>query len=245
MGPGNLRPEVVAFLRWRPELLHQFEPAEKAFPSPRAWASVSHILVATPPGDVEFALYEGTVGRGAAIEFTGFLRVFRSIPPPRRSRTNPLRCAPSPPASLAARPSRISRPSPATPTGCPANTEHSWSSRRPRACWISPVTRPSPAGLSRTAPLSPDVLSFRSSSGLCPHTSQGFPIMTITPNPLSERAMLVSLSVSIWSARKHDVRISDKVAADAAPSNPASALSAGRRPGDWTKNVPSNLSLSN
>jgi hypothetical protein len=37
MGPGDLRPEVVAFMRWRPELLHRFEPAEKAFPSPRAW----------------------------------------------------------------------------------------------------------------------------------------------------------------------------------------------------------------
>jgi hypothetical protein len=80
MGPGDLRPEVVAFLRWRPELLHRFEPAEKAFPSPRAWASVSHILAASPSADVEFALYEGTVGRGAAIEFTGFLRVFRSLP---------------------------------------------------------------------------------------------------------------------------------------------------------------------
>ena len=38
--------------------------------------------------------------------------------------------------------------------------------------------------------------------------------MTITPNALSERAMLVSLSVSIWSARKYDGRISDKVAAE-------------------------------
>ena len=38
--------------------------------------------------------------------------------------------------------------------------------------------------------------------------------MTITNSPLSERAMLVSLSISIWSARKHDVRISDKVAAE-------------------------------
>ncbi len=38
--------------------------------------------------------------------------------------------------------------------------------------------------------------------------------MTITPNALGERAMLVSLSVSIWSARKHDARISDKVAAE-------------------------------
>ena len=38
--------------------------------------------------------------------------------------------------------------------------------------------------------------------------------MTITNSALGERAMLVSLSVSIWSARKHDGRISDKVAAD-------------------------------
>jgi hypothetical protein len=38
--------------------------------------------------------------------------------------------------------------------------------------------------------------------------------MTNTTNALGERAMLVSLSVSIWSARKHDARISDKVAAE-------------------------------
>jgi hypothetical protein len=38
--------------------------------------------------------------------------------------------------------------------------------------------------------------------------------MTITHSVLGERAMLVSLSVSIWSARKHDVRISDKIAAE-------------------------------
>ena len=38
--------------------------------------------------------------------------------------------------------------------------------------------------------------------------------MTTTPIALGERAMLVNLSVSIWSARKHDIRISDKVAAE-------------------------------
>lgn len=80
MGSGNLRPEVVAFLRWRPELLHRFDPAQKAFPTPRAWASVSHILDASPTRDIEFALYAGTIGDGAAIEFTGFLRVYRALP---------------------------------------------------------------------------------------------------------------------------------------------------------------------
>ena len=38
--------------------------------------------------------------------------------------------------------------------------------------------------------------------------------MTIANGALSERPMLVTLSVSTWSARKHDVRISDKVAAE-------------------------------
>jgi len=38
--------------------------------------------------------------------------------------------------------------------------------------------------------------------------------MTIANNALAERAMLVTLSVSTWSARKNDTRISDKVAAD-------------------------------
>jgi hypothetical protein len=38
--------------------------------------------------------------------------------------------------------------------------------------------------------------------------------MTIANNALAERAMLVTLSVSIWSARKNDTRISDKVAAE-------------------------------
>ena len=41
---------------------------------------MSHILAAVPSAAIEFALYEGTVGHGAAIEFTGFLRVFRSLP---------------------------------------------------------------------------------------------------------------------------------------------------------------------
>ena len=43
-----------------------------------------------------------------------------------------------------------------------------WSKQRPRARAL-PITQPSRAGRSTTASLSPDVLSFRSSSGHCPH----------------------------------------------------------------------------
>jgi hypothetical protein len=167
MGPGDLRPEVVAFLRWRPELLHRFDPAEKAFPSPRAWASVSHILAATrrvtsnsrcmraPSAAAPPSSSPASCGCSAPCPLS---TASCSIPAPRRSRTNPRPCAPSPPASPAARPNRTFPPSPPTQTGWRANTAPCWLSQPPRACPASRITRPSPDGPSPTAPLSPDGL---------------------------------------------------------------------------------------
>lgn len=79
---NGLRPEVIAFIRFRPELLHKYDPkqTEKAFPSPRAWQFVSEILDANPADSIEHALYAGTVGVGAAAEFMGFLKMYRNLP---------------------------------------------------------------------------------------------------------------------------------------------------------------------
>jgi len=79
---ADIRPEITAFLRFRPSLLHDFDPAraERAFPSPRTWQFVSDILGAKAPADIEYDLLRGTVGEGAAAEFTGFLRVWRELP---------------------------------------------------------------------------------------------------------------------------------------------------------------------
>jgi hypothetical protein len=75
--------EVIAFLRFKPGLLHAFDPKlnERAFPTPRSWEFVSDILKnkITIPA-VEFEVLKGTVGEGTAAEFSGFLRVFRSLP---------------------------------------------------------------------------------------------------------------------------------------------------------------------
>ena len=189
MGPGDLRPEVVAFLRWRPELLHRFEPTEKAFPSPRAWASVSHILAAAPSADVEFALYEGTVGRGAAIEFTGFLRVFRSLPSLDGILLNPATApVPDEPSALCAVATGLARRATEQnfaaisrlrrPAG-PRIRQPCWSRRQPRACPASPTIRPSPAGRSPTAPPSPDPFPASvpalAASGPCPHPFKDLP----------------------------------------------------------------------
>ena len=84
-------------MRFRPALLHDFDPsrAERAFPSPRTWEFVSNILAAGPSPEVEYDLFRGTVGEGAAAEFTGFLRVWRELPDTEAVLANP-RQAPVP-----------------------------------------------------------------------------------------------------------------------------------------------------
>ncbi|OGC77189.1 ATPase [candidate division WWE3 bacterium RIFOXYD1_FULL_39_9] len=89
---NNIKTEVIAFLRYRTNLLHSFDPKksdEKAFPSPRSWEFVSNILSTSPSKDIEFELIKGTVGEAAAAEFIGFLRICRKIPSPDAILMNP------------------------------------------------------------------------------------------------------------------------------------------------------------
>lgn len=86
---NDVRTEVIAFLRFKPDLLFAFEPNEKAFPTPRSWAFVSDVLKSNMPviGDetgasIEHQMIAGCVGEGAAAEFMGFLRVYRQLPSP-------------------------------------------------------------------------------------------------------------------------------------------------------------------
>ncbi len=81
---AGLSEEIMAFIRFRPNLLHNFDPKrnEKAFPSPRSWEFAAKIVASTPDPDVELSLLKGTVGPGAATEFAGFSRMFRQLPDP-------------------------------------------------------------------------------------------------------------------------------------------------------------------
>lgn len=88
---ANMPEEVIAFIRWRPELLHAFDPADPspAFASPRSWEYVGSYVADGPDPAVEAELYRGTIGEKAATEFVGFLRVFRSLPDPAGVLLNP------------------------------------------------------------------------------------------------------------------------------------------------------------
>jgi|YelNatPaOPRAMG01_1025707.scaffolds.fasta_scaffold39886_2 hypothetical protein len=77
---ANVRPEIIAFIRFRPELLIAFDRDSNAFPSPRSWEFVSRILNSRPDSSAEHELIAGAVGTGAATEFSAFLRMFRELP---------------------------------------------------------------------------------------------------------------------------------------------------------------------
>lgn len=80
---NGIRQDVQAFLRFRPRLLHDFDPQaadSRAFASPRSWEFASRILDAAPDARLEEELLAGTVGRAAAAEFAGFLREWRHLP---------------------------------------------------------------------------------------------------------------------------------------------------------------------
>ena len=77
---AGIRPEVIAFLRFRQELLSAFDRDANAFPSPRSWEFVSRILDSGPGKSVEHELFSGAVGAGAATEFSAFLKMFRELP---------------------------------------------------------------------------------------------------------------------------------------------------------------------
>jgi len=80
---NGVRTEVLAFQRFRPALLHQFDPQknEKAFPTPRSVTFLSRLMDASN-GDIDYDLAKGVVGEGYASEFIGFLKIFKSLPDP-------------------------------------------------------------------------------------------------------------------------------------------------------------------
>jgi MoxR-like ATPase len=77
---ADIRPEVIAFIRFRPQLLSLYDKDAHAFASPRSWEFVSKILKSAPDPYIEHELFSGAVGNPAATEFSGFLRMFRELP---------------------------------------------------------------------------------------------------------------------------------------------------------------------
>lgn len=74
--------ELIAFLRFRPDLLSDFKPSADLTnsPSPRTWAHVAELLaMPLSPAVMQIAL-AGAAGEGAATEFNAFRRLYAELP---------------------------------------------------------------------------------------------------------------------------------------------------------------------
>lgn len=79
---SGMPPELIAFIRFRPDLLHGFKPTQdlEQSPCPRTWAFVGKLIGLSLPREIELAAYAGAVGEGAAVELMAFLEIYRSLP---------------------------------------------------------------------------------------------------------------------------------------------------------------------
>jgi hypothetical protein len=78
---NGIRPEVIGYVRLRPEVITEYAPSADMTnsPCPRTIAALSRLLDEGHDARDEFEVYSGAIGTGRAGEFVGFLHMFREI----------------------------------------------------------------------------------------------------------------------------------------------------------------------
>jgi hypothetical protein len=77
----NVVSELIAFIRFRPNLLHDMEDNKDkdCFPTPRGWEFVNRVLTNLPRSH-EMDTISSIVGPGAGGEFVAFRRIWQDLP---------------------------------------------------------------------------------------------------------------------------------------------------------------------
>jgi len=98
---NDVKPEVISFIRFRPNLLHDFDPQRDQNATPRSWVEGVSDVLGVVASDAEYECFKGAVGEGPAAEFVGYLRIFRKLPNPDNILINPTTAeVPTDPATL-------------------------------------------------------------------------------------------------------------------------------------------------
>jgi len=93
--------DVVSFLRFRPNLLHDFDPQRDQNATPRSWVEGVSQVLGVIPAESEYECFKGAVGEGPAAEFVGFMKIVWKLPNPDTIIENPTTSdVPSDPATL-------------------------------------------------------------------------------------------------------------------------------------------------
>jgi MoxR-like ATPase len=70
---AQIHEQIIAFLAFRPNLLHKLDPQQPAWPSPRSWMMASYLHKA----QLDIA---PAVGMDTASEFAAFVKLYQSLP---------------------------------------------------------------------------------------------------------------------------------------------------------------------
>jgi hypothetical protein len=78
---GNIRSDILAFIKFKPSLLHKIDKDAKsdAFPTHRSWATASFMTEGVKNMDEEVRLVATCVGEGAANVYSGFIRLKNKV----------------------------------------------------------------------------------------------------------------------------------------------------------------------
>jgi len=81
---NNIHPFIIGFLGFRPDLLsseaQSASETNPAFCTPRTWSMLSNILQKSNDINKISPIIYGTVGYGAGIEFSSFVKVYKTLP---------------------------------------------------------------------------------------------------------------------------------------------------------------------
>jgi len=77
---NSVDPLSIAFLRLRPNFLHDFDPDRRSNPTPRTWEMVSKSCDVDLSRDLYFADVSGLIGEAAAAEYVGFRDMASKMP---------------------------------------------------------------------------------------------------------------------------------------------------------------------
>lgn len=79
---NGLPTELIAFIRFRPDLLHDFKPTASMTnsPSPRTAHNVGKLMAMGVKPELELEAYAGAAGEGFAGEFLAFVKIYRGLP---------------------------------------------------------------------------------------------------------------------------------------------------------------------
>lgn len=77
----NVSPTLIAFLRFKPDLLSAFTASADLTnsPVPRTWAHLARLESLNLPAAIESAAMAGAVGEGASLEYLSFRQMYKSL----------------------------------------------------------------------------------------------------------------------------------------------------------------------